>query len=113
MLEINAYKKLREIIMHDYETFSGFMLERYFREILIEKEEYTRIGGWWDRKGINEIDIVAADDIEHRIDFIEVKRNPDRYRSVVLEEKIQAFLRVNKELSSWTRTLRCLSLEDL
>lgn len=113
MLEIKAYRKLQEMIIRDYETFSGFMLERYFREILIEKEEYTRIGGWWDRKGANEIDIVAADDIEHRIDFIEVKRNPDRYRAGVLEEKIQAFLRVNKDISSWPRKLRCLSFEDL
>lgn len=24
-----------DLIMRDYETFSGFMLERYFREILI------------------------------------------------------------------------------
>lgn len=113
MIEIKAYKKLRDLIMRDYETFSGFMLERYFREILINKEEYTRIGGWWDRKGANEIDIVAADDIEHKIDFIEVKRNPDKYRAVSLEEKIQAFLRVNKDLSSWTRTMQCLSLENL
>lgn len=113
MLEIKAYKKLKEIIIRDYETFSGFMLERYFREILILKEEYTRIGGWWDRKGSNEIDIVAADDIEHRIDFIEVKRNPDKYRPGLLEEKIQAFLQVNRELSSWSRTIQCISLENL
>ena len=113
MLEIKAYKKLREIIMRDYDTFSGFMLERYFREILIEKEEYTLIGGWWDRKGTNEIDIVASDDIEHKIDFIEVKRNPDKYRTGLLEQKIQAFLQVNKELSSWLRTHQCLSLEDM
>lgn len=113
MLEIKAYKKLQEIIMRDYETFSGFMLEKYFREILMEKQEYTRIGGWWDRKGANEIDIVAADDIERKIDFIEVKRNPDRYRAGMLEEKIEAFLRTNKDLSSWPRTLNCLSLEDL
>lgn len=113
MLEIKAYRKLREVIMRDYETFSGFMLERYFREILIGKEEYTRIGGWWDRKGGNEIDIVCADDIERRIDFIEVKRNRERYRVGILEEKIQAFLRVNKDISSWPRTLQCLSLEDM
>lgn len=113
MLEIKAYKKLRELTMRDYETFSGFMLERYFRELLIEKEIYTRIGGWRDRKGANEIDIVAADDIEHKIDFIEVKRNTEKYRSGLLEEKTQAFLQVNKELSSWSRSFQCLLLEDL
>lgn len=113
MLEIKAYKKLQELIKRDYETFSGFMLERYFREVLIGKEMYTRIGGWWDRKGGNEIDIVAADDIDHCIEFIEVKRNPERYRRAILEDKIEAFMRMNKDLASWERTLRCLSLEDL
>ena len=35
------------------------MLERYFKRVLIESKKYTRIGSWWDRKGENEIDIVA------------------------------------------------------
>ena len=51
MLEIENYESVREIISRDYETFSGLMLERYFRRVLIETKSYTRIGGWWDRKG--------------------------------------------------------------
>ena len=57
MLEIENYDSLKTIINRDYETFSGLMLERYFRRVLIERKTFTRIGGWWDRKGENEIDI--------------------------------------------------------
>lgn len=113
MLEIGAYSKLRELIKRDYPTFSGLMLERYFREKLAESESYTRIGGWWDRKGTNEIDIIASDDIEKKIDFIEVKRTPSRYKEDLLQEKALAFLAVNKHLASYSRTLSVLSPSDM
>lgn len=113
MLEIGAYKKLREVILRDYETFSGYMLERYFREKLADGEDFTRIGAWWDRKGTNEIDIVAAEDFEKRLDFIEVKRRPNRFKPALLEEKINFFFQSHKELASFTHTARCLSMEDM
>ena len=47
MLEIENYDSLKTIINRDYETFSGLMLERYFRRVLIERKIFTRIGGWW------------------------------------------------------------------
>ena len=49
------------------------MLERYFRRVLIERQAYTRIGGWWDRKGENEIDIVAENELDDEATFFEVK----------------------------------------
>ncbi len=113
MIEISAYRKLREVVARDYETFSGWMLERYFRETLIESEEYTRIGGWWDRKGNNEIDIVAAEDIEKRLNFMEVKRNPERYRPKYLEEKIKSFFQIHPELAGFTTSYKCLSMEEM
>lgn len=113
MTQIRAFDKLRTLIKRDYDTFSGWMLERYFREVLIETGDYTRIGGWWDRKGTNEIDIVAADDLENQLTFIEVKRNADKYRKELLAEKTHAFFALNKDLSNYSSTLRCLSLRDM
>lgn len=113
MTEIRAYEKLKSVIRRDYETFSGWMLERYFRQSLQETGDYTRIGGWWDRKGTNEIDIVAADDLEKRLDFIEVKRNEDKYKKGKLEEKVSAFLRVNPEVADYSRQIKCLSMKNM
>lgn len=62
ILEIGGYNQLRAFIKRDYPTFSGVILERYFREKAIESEQYTLIGRWWDRKGENEIDMVAANE---------------------------------------------------
>lgn len=113
MLQIRSFNKMRILIKRDYDTFSGLMLERYFRDKLRESEEYTRIGGWWDRKGFNEIDIVAADEVEENMKFIEVKRNEDRFRREALKEKETAFFKVNPELKSYDFTTECLSMKDM
>ena len=51
---------LRRIIERDFPTFSGIMLERYFRAMYVESGQYTDIGNFWDRKGENEIDLIAT-----------------------------------------------------
>ena len=43
MLEIDAFDALRQIIQRDYETFSGKMLESYFKEKLAEEQQFTQI----------------------------------------------------------------------
>ena len=62
-IEANAYGKLVDLIQRDYPTYSGKVLERYFKAKLIESGAFTHIDSWWDRKGENEIDIIAADDM--------------------------------------------------
>ncbi|MCW4119972.1 DUF234 domain-containing protein [Prevotella copri] len=32
------------------------------------------MASWWDRKGENKIDIIAADELEQKVIFYEVKR---------------------------------------
>lgn len=87
MLEIENYGSVKMIIGRDYETFSGLMLERYFKRVLIERQAYTRIGGWWDRKGENEIDIVAENELDDTATFFEVKRKAENIDMEKLEAK--------------------------
>ena len=57
-VELGSFGLLREIVRRDWNAFSGFALERYFTAKLSETGLYTCIGGWWDRKGENEIDLI-------------------------------------------------------
>ena len=41
----------------------------------METGNYTQVGNWWDRKGENEIDIVAINEFTHEGVVVEVKRN--------------------------------------
>ena len=113
MLEIENYESVKTIINRDYETFSGLMLERYFRRMLIERQAYTRIGGWWDRKGENEIDIVAENELDEEATFFEVKRKADNIDMKVLENKAAAFLRATGEFKGYKISYKGLSMDDM
>lgn len=113
MLEVGANKKLLDIIQRDYDTFSGLMLERYFRDEMIAEGRYTRIGGWWDRKGENEIDLIGMDELEHTIDFYEVKRQRKEYDEEALRRKADKFLTLHPELGGYRFAVHGLSMEDM
>lgn len=113
MLEIENYESLKTIINRDYETFSGLMLERYFRRVLINRQAYTRIGGWWDRKGENEIYIVAENELDNQATFFEVKRKAGNIDIEVLKQKASAFLRATGELKGYDISYKGLSMDDM
>lgn len=113
MLEIENYEGLKTIINRDYETFSGLMLERYFRRVLIERQAYTRIGGWWDRKGENEIDIVTENELNNEATFFEVKRKAANIDIEVLKQKAAAFLRATGEFKGYGISYKALSMDDM
>ena len=99
LLEIKGFDRVREIIRRDYAAFSGFALERYFREKFIESARWTRIGSWWDRKGENEIDLIAENELEKTYAVCEVKRDKSRIDIGTLKEKFAAFA---KATGHWT-----------
>lgn len=113
MIEIENYEALKTIINRDYETFSGLMLERYFKRVLIESKEYTNIGSWWDRKGENEIDIVAENELDDKAVFIEVKRKPENFDPIALNDKVAAFCRATGKFKDYTVSHQCLSMVDM
>ncbi|MCK9305567.1 MAG: AAA family ATPase, partial [Bacteroidales bacterium] len=60
LIEIKNFKGLQSIIKSDYPTYSGYMLERYFKQQFAESCQYRAIGSWWKPKGNqNQIDLVA------------------------------------------------------
>ena len=113
MLEIEAYDSMKKIIGRDYETFSGLMLERYFRSQLIESQEFTRIGNWWDRKGENEIDLIAENELENRAVFFEVKRKAANLDMEILKEKAARFLRATGQFKDYVVSYKGLSMDNM
>ena len=113
LLEIKGYDRLREIIRRDYDVFSGFALERYFRELFIESGKWTRLGSWWDRKGENEIDLLSENELEGTYAVCEVKRDRARIDLERVKAKFDAFV---KSSGKWKRVkpqFLALSVEDM
>ncbi len=113
MLEIENYGSVKSIINRDYETFSGLMLERWFKRVLIERQAYTRIGSWWDRKGENEIDIVAENEPDETATFFDVKRKAENIDMATLEKKAEAFLRATGEFKGYAISYKGVSMTDM
>jgi len=113
IIEIAGFDELKKIIERDYSTFSGNILERYYRTKLTEEKRFTRIGSYWDRKGETEIDLIAINELEKYAEFIEVKRNPTQINIEKLREKSYAFMRATGELKDFNIIYRGLSIKDM
>ena len=111
--ELQRFDVMRDQAERDYEVFSGYALERYFRWKFLEERRYTRMDAWWDRKGENEIDLVCEDEVADRLDFYEVKHDRKRIDLKMLEEKSEAFFEKNPSLRTRKAGFFGLSTEDM
>lgn len=113
MLEIDAFDALRQIIRRDYETFSGKMLEQYFKEKLAEQQQFTQIDNWWSRNGEIEIDIIAINELAKQAMFCEVKRQSKELNMSSLEEHANDFLIATRQLKKYAISYQGLSMNDM
>lgn len=113
IIEIGAYDQLIKIIKRDYTTFSGFMLEKFFRTKAMESGSYTQIGSFWDRKGETEIDVVAINDLDKTIEFAEIKRQKDNINFQAFQQKVSHFLNLNPQFSDYKSELQVWGMEDI
>lgn len=110
VVELGKLDLLAELIRQDYTQFSGLVLEKYFRQQYGEHERVTEVSHWWDSKNENEIDLIAIEKLDRRATVAEVKRNPHKYNSRVLEDKYQ---HIKSNLRGYQVELKGLSMEDM
>ena len=113
LLERKGYDRLREIIHRDYDVFSGFALERYFRELFVESGRWTRLGMWWDRKGENEIDLLAEDEINDSYAICEIKREKSRIDLEIVKKKYEVFVKASGKWKRVKPQFLALSMDDM
>lgn len=116
IVEIGNWNLLRKIISDDYTTYTGDILERYFRQKMVESMNYRSIGNWWNPKNKEnqcEIDIIAITADNKNVEIYEVKRNPERYKENVLKEKIDHLMMKLKELKKYSLSFGNLSMKDM
>lgn len=109
----HRWEEVQAKVRNALPDFLGRTLEDWFRRSAIEDGPWFEVGGWWDRKGENEIDLVAADSSEKRLLFGEVKLNPKKYNEIKLRMKAARFLEANPRFADWSQEFRGLSPEDM
>ncbi|MFR9585640.1 MAG: ATP-binding protein [Rikenellaceae bacterium] len=112
IIEIGNYGGLSKIMLDDYPTYSGKMLEGYFKQRMIESFDYRAIGSWWESRGDqNEIDIVGVYLDNSRAKVIEVKRQRKNFKPQLFESKIEVLK--TRALSKYEIESECWCLEDM
>ena len=110
LVEMERNDLLLEIVERGYEQYTGLVLEQYFRQKWMEEEQVTLVGNYWDRKGQNEIDMIALNDIDKTAVVAEIKRQHKKFSPTELAEKTAT---LNKDLSKYTVIQIGLSMEDM
>jgi AAA+ ATPase superfamily predicted ATPase len=112
LIELKNFAGLQAIIKADYPTYSGKLLERYFKQQLAESDQYKEIGSWWEAKGNqNEIDIVALSLKKSHAFIAEIKRQKKNFKPELLALKAE-YLK-QKVLPKYSIETACWSLEEM
>ncbi|MBR0496847.1 MAG: ATP-binding protein [Treponema sp.] len=110
LVELGNYDILKQFILRDYETFTGKTLEHYFTAKILEEGGLTKIGGWWDKKSQNEIDIIAVNDLEKSCKIYEIKRQSKKIDLEQVRTKAEVFM---QNLPNYKHEIAGLSMEEM
>lgn len=108
-VETGNFEYVKQIIQRDYAVYSGLVLERFFRLLFAETGKYNRIGSYWEKGGLNEIDLVAVNDLEKILVIAEIKLNKRRINLDILKKKSERLL---GKFPGYTPQWLALSVED-
>ncbi len=111
LVERGQLSLLKQNMLRGYETFTGRTLEQYFQAMAMESGQYTIVGNWWDRKGENEIDLIALNEFDHTGIVAEVKRNPDKLNPAELQRKVAQL--PASDFGKYNLTQQGFSIEDM
>lgn len=109
LVETGSNDLLKEFILKDYEQYSGSALEDYFRDKIAGEGRASLVGKYWDKKGGNEIDLIALNDLDGIALVAEVKRNPKKINLALLQAKAQTI----RGLESYRLEYAGLSVADM
>ena len=75
VIETENFTYIKRILKRDFSTFCGFALERLFYDMVCMSGDYNLIGSYWERGNLNELDLVAVNDLDKTVLIGECKLN--------------------------------------
>lgn len=109
-VELRNFGYLKKFTKKYFDIFLGRVLEKYFIEKLSQSGEYSYIGSYWDKKGENEIDIIALNEMEKKALIAEVKLNKNKIDLNILRKKAE---KIRDYLKEFKVEYFGFSLEDV
>ena len=110
-VEVGNLEWLTAKVLADYDSFSGLVLERYFRQSYAETGRYNLVTNYWKKKdGKDEIDLIAVNEADKELVIGDIKRNPEKINVAEVKEKAKGIVLHHK---IWDTRYIGLSLEDM
>lgn len=110
-VEVGNLDWLTDKVLADYETFSGLVLERYFRQLYAETGRYNLVTNYWKKKdGTDELDLIAVNEADKELVIGEIKRNPEKIDLSVVKDKARGIVLHHKK---WKVRYVGLSMKDM
>lgn len=110
-VEIGNTDYVLQKMLADYDTYSGSLLEQYFRQKYAETGRYNIVTNYWERGGSNEIDLIAVNDAEKHIVIGEIKRQAQRIDMETLRKKAENI--VARQRRRYSIEFVGLSMDDM
>lgn len=112
IVELHNFEILRKMIKADYPSYSGHMLEKWFRLRMIESRSFIDLGGWWEKGGAEcEVDIVGISAEPKHAVVAEVKRQRKNFKPELFAAKIEHMR--TKILAGYSIHTEILTLDDM
>lgn len=86
-IETGNFDYVKKLVLRDLNTYKGKLLERLYYELFAASHQYNMLGSYWERDGLNEIDLIAINDLEKRLVIAEIKLNHDKISLATLKLK--------------------------
>lgn len=110
LVEQAKYGELRRAVQKGFAEYCDLSLPLYFVKRLEESGEYSCIGGWWDHRGDNDIDLIALDEEHKKALIAGVARMPKQVNISLLTQKAVV---LNEALEGYETEYRALTFEDI
>jgi uncharacterized protein len=111
-LENSNYTYLRKYLAKILPTYKGPILETMYQEIFRARSEFNIIGNYWERGNLNEIDLIAVNDLDKKIIVAEVKMNLDKAKMTDLKNKSTNVLKGYKDYNVQYLLLGMQNIEE-
>ncbi len=109
-IETGNFEYVKEVIKRDYSTYCGKLLEYFYHDLFAESNKYNLIGCYWENGNVNEIDLVAMNDMKKEVLVAEIKLNKRKINLNELKEKAK---RLVADYPKYKFQWLSLSLDDI
>jgi len=111
-LENNNFEYMKRYLNKNLPTFKGPVLETMYQEVFKGYSEFNIIGNYWERGNLNEIDLVAVNDLDKKIIISEIKMNLEKAKMIDLKSKSEKLLKKYKNYQVEYLLLGMQNLEE-